>query len=324
MAFSVQAAVGAASDGWEGDGAAGGFPEIDCVRAILSPRIAKAAQDRAARLGVGADRVLVAAGTLSDDLYLNSLADSLGVGFEPLDGTPRSSCPLSDERLIESAAAGLLPLAEDGELYLVVAPRGIAARRIVAMIEGDPALAARFRFTSTERLTRFVLHYAGSALSARASSGLKQAWPALSAAPPRWQPSIASLAVAASVITGAIILSPGLVRSAAELTLAAVFIAWLALRVCSAFIDMRTSDSPVDVSDEGLPVYTIMAALYKEAASVDGLLRAIERLDYPALGSKCTKLIVAARRRFRHCPRHGSNPNHYDAHRQAGRDRAND
>jgi cellulose synthase/poly-beta-1,6-N-acetylglucosamine synthase-like glycosyltransferase len=282
MAFGVRTAVGTASKDLDRaeEGAADGFPEIDCVRTLISPRVAKAAEERAARLGVGADRVLVAAGTLSDDVYLKALARSLGAGFETLDRIPRSTCPISDERLSEAAAAGLLPLEADGELYLVVAPRGIAARRIVAMIESDPALAARFRFTSSERLTRFVLRHAGGALTAKASNDLKQAWPALSAAPPRWRVNKPPLAFAASILTAAIIVAPGFATNALELMLAAVFIAWLALRVGSAFILLKPA-SPDDLSGDGLPVYTIMAALYKEAASVDGLLRAIEKLDYP-------------------------------------------
>jgi cellulose synthase/poly-beta-1,6-N-acetylglucosamine synthase-like glycosyltransferase len=35
------------------------------------------------------------------------------------------------------------------------------------------------------------------------------------------------------------------------------------------------------VADADLPVYTVIAALYREARSVDGLLRALARLDYP-------------------------------------------
>ena len=102
-------------------GRAGTCPEIDCVRALLARDVIEAAEDRAAVLGVGADRVLIAAGALSEDVYLRALGDALGVAFEPLDGMPRTLCPLNDDRLIESAAAGMLPLAIDDELYLVVA-----------------------------------------------------------------------------------------------------------------------------------------------------------------------------------------------------------
>jgi cellulose synthase/poly-beta-1,6-N-acetylglucosamine synthase-like glycosyltransferase len=277
IAFGSQAA----EEQFAGNGATGHFPEIDCVRASLAPNAVRAVEERAARLRVGADRVLVAAGMLNEDDYLKRLGGSLGVAFETLDGTARSSCPVSDERLIESATAGLLPLTVDGDLCLVVAPRGTAARRIMVMVDGAPALAARFRFTSAERLTRFVLRHAGGALTARASNDLKQAWPVLSAAPPRWRVNLVPLALTAFLILVAAIFAPGVVTHAAELMLAAIFIAWLALRLCSALIQFLKPSPGGTLSDHELPVYTIMAALYKEAASVDGLLRAIEKLDYP-------------------------------------------
>jgi hypothetical protein len=43
-------------------GRAGGCPEIDCVRSLLAADMIEAAECRAATLGVGADRVLIAAG----------------------------------------------------------------------------------------------------------------------------------------------------------------------------------------------------------------------------------------------------------------------
>ena len=164
-------------------GRAGGCPEIDCVRSLLAADVIDDAECRAAALGVGADRVLIATGELSEEAYLRALGDALGVEFEPLDGIPRGQCPLNDERLIESAAAGMLPLAVGDDLYLVVAPRGAAARQILRLIEENPARARRFRFTSAERLNRFVLRYAGKTLAARASGQLKQEWPMFSAGP---------------------------------------------------------------------------------------------------------------------------------------------
>ena len=108
------------------------FPEIDCVRAILDPGVAKAAEQRAGRLGVGADRVLIASGAIDEDEYLRALARHLGAAFEPLDGTPRSACTADDDRLIEAAAMGLLPLRVDGKPCVAVAPRGVAARHQAA------------------------------------------------------------------------------------------------------------------------------------------------------------------------------------------------
>ena len=159
-----------------GAGPAVDCPELDCVQALLPGGVIQNAAHRAAALGVSADRVLIAAGTLSEDVYLCALAAALGVAFEPLNHMPRALCPLTDERLIESAAAGMLPFTIDDEPILVVAPRGAAARRILQLIDENPTRARLFRLTSTERLNRFVLRHADTALAARAANSLKQKW----------------------------------------------------------------------------------------------------------------------------------------------------
>ena len=67
-----------------------------------------------------------------------------------------------------------------------------------------------------------------------------------------------------------------------EVMLAAVFLAWLGLRLTGVFVGSTLQAPSPGLTDEALPVYTVMSALYREAASVNGLLSAIERLDYPA------------------------------------------
>ena len=266
-----------------GAGLAGDFPEIDCVRALLAGNVIDDAERKAAALGVGADRVLIAAGDLSEETYLRALAECLGVIFEPLDDTPRAFCPLDDERLIESAAAGILPLAIENDLTLVVAPRGAAARRILRLIEENPARARHFRFTSAERLNRFVLRYGDKAIAARAADLLKQKWPMLSAAPPRWRTNVASVAIVTLLALAAAVVAPAGTMLAFEMALAVVFLAWLGLRLAGALVERLISKPAAGLRDDALPVYSVIAALYREAASVDGLLRAIERLDYPGI-----------------------------------------
>ena len=68
---------------------------------------------------------------------------------------------------------------------------------------------------------------------------------------------------------------------AIEIMLAAIFLAWLGLRLAGAFVDWISREPSPDLPDDQLPTYTIIAALYREASSVDALLSAIERLDYP-------------------------------------------
>jgi len=94
------------------------FPELDCVRGLLADAAIDAAEARAAKLGTGADRVLIANGALDEETYVRALADRLGVPFEPLDGVARVLCPLGDERLIEAAAQGMVPLVIADEEHL--------------------------------------------------------------------------------------------------------------------------------------------------------------------------------------------------------------
>jgi hypothetical protein len=279
---SARAEIGEILDGPALDYAAtDNCPEIECVGALLPADAIDDAAQRAARLGVGADRVLIAAGKLSEDAYLRALCSALGVTFEPLDDVPRAQCPLTDERLIESAAGGLLPLTIDGDISVAVAPRGLATRRLLQAIKENPSLAPYFRFTSAERLNRIVLRHVNTALGARATVTLKRTWPTLSAAPPRWRMNLSSFAAVVLPALTAFALAPASATLAFDITLAALFVAWLGLRLAGASAKCPTDQASSDLSDDQVPVYTVIAALYREAASVDGLLQAIERLDYP-------------------------------------------
>jgi cellulose synthase/poly-beta-1,6-N-acetylglucosamine synthase-like glycosyltransferase len=260
------------------------WPELDCLRNHFSRERLARAEQRAADIGVGADRVLIAAGALSEEAYLRGFAENLGASFEPLDGVPRRLCPLDDTWLIEAAKVGVLPLAENGRIILVVAPRGLAARTIAQAVQRDPALAARFRFTTAARLNRFVLRYAGEQLAEQAADALRQRWPRLSAAPPRQR----GLAVALVITIGAALLAMGFdavtattIGRASAITLATLFLAWLALRIAAAAIAPEQPAISAPLSEHELPVYTVICALYREAASIGELLAAIGRLDYP-------------------------------------------
>ena len=66
---SIDPSLGRAASLWPIDSGGAGpraFPELDCLRQMLPARILAAAERRAERLATGADRVLIAAGTLDD------------------------------------------------------------------------------------------------------------------------------------------------------------------------------------------------------------------------------------------------------------------
>ena len=255
-------------------------PELDCVRDVFGADLLQHAELRAERVGTGADRALIAMGALDEDAYVRALATGLGVPFAELDDLPREACPLSDTRLIEAAAAGIAILAtEDGPAWLI-APRHLAARRLIELIGGGKAPSRHFRLTTTARLDRFVQRAAGAAWAEQAANGLARERPLVSAAPLHrrhaWRTRLA-LMLALTAVSLGFAAAP----LAAEAVLALFFIAWLALRLATALVPRPRERPPAARADRDLPVYTVIAALYREARSIRGLLHAIERLDYP-------------------------------------------
>jgi hypothetical protein len=127
------------------------YGELDCVCHRLPSRLIDAAEHRAAELGVGADRVLITAGAIPQEDYLRAFSAWHGLLYERLEDVLRDACPLSDDRLIDAAAAGLLPLRGADGIVWVVAPRGIAARHqpIIPVV----AFAALALYQHSETLT---------------------------------------------------------------------------------------------------------------------------------------------------------------------------
>ena len=234
-------------------------------------------------LGIGADRVLIAAGAIGEESYLRALADALDVPFEPLDDVARAQCPLDDERLIESAAAGMLPLMDNDELCLVVAPRGMAAHRFA---RAHDRIIPRWHAASVSPppsgSTALCCATAARRLPPAPRSEL-QAVTGRRSLPPRrrWRGHQCRLRSLQPVALAAAVMAPAATLLVIDVTLAAVFLAWLGLRFAGALIAGRPNNRQACPPTIELPVYTVIAALYREAASVGGLLTAIERLDYP-------------------------------------------
>lgn len=266
-------------------------PELDCLRAWLPADVLETAAARAARLGLGADRVLIAAGKLSEEDYVRALAAQLDVPFETFDGRLRASYLLADQELAQTARHGLLPIEDNELVHLVVAPRGTAARRLSALIMHARQGLPRMRFTTSARLTSFLLRCGCTALAESATHGLEQKWAWLSAGPSQWRADLRRLIAIALLAAAVFGVAPNLVTFSFEVLLATLFFAWLVLRLTGAFVQIPPEERPAaDAPDRELPAYTIIAALYREARSVDGLLRAIEHLDYPR--EKLDVLIV--------------------------------
>lgn len=252
------------------------------MRRRLPAKTIAAMERRACEVGVTADRVLITSGLLTEDAYVRALALNLGLTFEPLETPPDGDCLVSEERLIDASAAGLLPLVGNDETVIVVAPRGGAARRLCTIANSSAEWRRRLRLTTNERLTRFIRRNASDALGQRAAFALLNDRPDLSASPrdipwSRWRGILAAVAL------GAGIAAPNLVATGASIVLSALFIAWIALRVVGLLAALQARPALPRRSDTSLPVYTIIAALYREAAAVGQLIAALDALDWPGV-----------------------------------------
>ncbi|MGZ8390962.1 MAG: glycosyltransferase, partial [Rhodoplanes sp.] len=260
---------------------AGRCPELDCIRHRLPAGAIAAAERRACAIGVTAERILITSGLLTEETYMRALAQSFGVAFEPLETPQREACPVNDERLIQASAAGLLPLIREGELALVVAPRGVAARRLCTAVNGSPELRRRIRLTTAERLARFVDRNAAAPLGRLAAFGLLTRRPDLSAAPRENTWPLIGLFITAVAGSAATIAAPELIATGLGVFFSVVFIAWIALRLLGLLAATRPPPPLPRRPDACLPAYTVIVALYREVAAVEQLIASLDALDWP-------------------------------------------
>ena len=208
---------------------------------------------------------------------MRALAGWLQVPFERLD-VPRAACPLPDDRLLEAAKAGLLPLRVADTFVYVVAPQILGARHLVTgahpLPEGPlPAhLAAAAAAVCAETRCSGPGRARIGSLAARTARAFGGTVPA---AHPR-----------------------GLARQhrGRGRRLHRVSRPRMGARERRARVDLprmggaarhRRGDAVAKLARSApangdLPIYTIVVALYDEASAVPGLVAALRELDYPA------------------------------------------
>lgn len=262
--------------------------ELDCLQHVLAPGVLAAAERRSDDVGIGADRVLIQSGVISEEAYLDYLAAGTGVAIEALEHITSDDCLLPLNEIHLCARHGLLPIRQHGELIYVSAPHGYSARRIARLIAQYPSLRPRLRLVSIPRFNAFLETRAGDVLAQVAADGLAARFPDLSAAPAALSQRRASgafryllrLAGPAALFT----LAPMLMIDICGVILAIWFLLFTSLRLAGCLSrPKRRPRRPrrPRLHDSQLPVYTIVAALYREASSVAPLMKHINELDYP-------------------------------------------
>lgn len=276
------------NDNWLGDPEPGPASELDCLRHVLAPAPLNAAEARGREVGTDADQALIRSGVIDEGAYLQALSFQTGLAIETFAEISRSDGPLPDRYLSRVAQHGLLPLRQRGQLFWVVAPRGFTARRLCRLAAAYPSLRDRVLLTSKQNLDQFLLRQeAGDALGRSAANALGRRFPTLSAAPvandtPRGHRLRTMRRLAQTVLLSVMMtLTPTVVPNIWSSALALWFLAFIGLRLAASLMPRRSVRSPARIPDDCLPVYTVIAALYREASSVASLLQAIGALDYP-------------------------------------------
>ncbi len=242
----------------------------------------------AERCGVGADAALLGEGLLAEEAYFRALARHLGVPYfcdslAIADGVDPAQAIMS----------GIAPLAPNpSRLRAVIAPRGAAVRLLVAATASE-RLRAGFAISSQQRLSAFVRAKAGSQVAEEAALGLERRDSSLSARSGLSWTQIAGLAAFAPVATTLCLAAPSVAGAAASVVLWLVFAAWIVVRnLAAAAAGLTRVRAPL--ADEDLPVYSIIAPLYREPHMVGKLVRALDAIDYPR-AKLDIKLVVEQR-----------------------------
>jgi cellulose synthase/poly-beta-1,6-N-acetylglucosamine synthase-like glycosyltransferase len=257
--------------------------ELDCLRRLLAPELLRAAAARARELGIGADQVLILWGVIGEAAYLQRLAFYTGIAIENFSKINRADVPLCDRQLLQAAGLGLIALGREERPIWTVAPRRLAARMLCRFVAEHPDLIERLRLASSSRLQQFLLHQTDDVLGRAAADGLRNRFPKMSAASvagPRWRRDLQRLKAPCG-IAALMLLPPIVALDAWSVLLALWFLAFIGLRLWASFTPRLPQPELRRLPDHRLPVYTVIAALYREAKSVAALLQAIGEFDYP-------------------------------------------
>ncbi|MGJ0506688.1 MAG: glycosyltransferase [Methylocystis sp.] len=240
----------------------------------VPPEALNYAMARARADGVSADAVLLAEKIVAEDVFYQALADHLGVAFldDGFDLAPGA---------FAAAARGYVPLGENAEgLRWLFAPTGAGIFRLMSAVRaarGRPL----FGLTTPGRLNEALRRARPTDAARAASLSAERVDPDLCV---RASLCPLSLAVATAGLFGAV---AGLFAPWEEARLLAAFflagasLASIGLRLYACAAGLKVEEPASWIENARLPVYTVVVALYREAAVARQLARAIDRLDYP-------------------------------------------
>ena len=254
-------------------------PDRAPYAATVSPAELELAAARARWTGVGVDEVLVASGRLDDAEATSLLAAHLGLDVADPDPALVPRDPAAAEAALRTGVM-MMP-SQGGRPHFVMAARGRVASRLRRALARDPGLKQRVRLIAPATLRRLVGTVCGPRIAAAAAARLALQDPLKSATSLKPARHIAALAVMLGApLALLLLLAPGVGVLAVQAALSLLFLSWIAIRLAGCLY-VPPEDPDPDIAERTLPLYSLLVPLYREAASVPGLIEALAALDYP-------------------------------------------
>ncbi|MBB3019255.1 cellulose synthase/poly-beta-1,6-N-acetylglucosamine synthase-like glycosyltransferase [Microvirga lupini] len=221
--------------------------------------------------GVTADEFLIREGIVPEDGFYRALAAELRLSFI---ANPHLS---SAVRYPDSVLAGLAPLARDKARF-VAAPRGPALTDLLK----TRSLGRPLAITTPTRLRQAVFQTQARLIAQQAAHELANKTPHLATDVSYGQ--IALLFMALTLISFGLVHAFGPTIGILGAAMGPLFIGSVVLRLAASMLSnpVIPTAPPPRTEDADLPVYTVIAALYREKRVVARFLDALAQLDYPA------------------------------------------
>ena len=271
--------------------------QADVVARVLPPELAFLAEEGfspepllsavgAASKAIGPLDQLLSEGRMSEEFYYRTLARHLGCQYYC--GEPPLARAID---AVKGLRCGVAPLEwRSPGPRMVIAPRAQFVPRLIEATLSGAIRSGSFALTSPQRFASLVRAYHGSELLDVALGRLPASLTA--------REGMNGLQVAALVIIAILALVIGIadldaLAAVSSTILWLIFSASVTLRSMAA-VASRPETHPLDLSDDELPNYTVVVALYREASVVEDLVKAIDAFDYPK-GKLDIKLVVEQR-----------------------------
>ena len=240
----------------------------------------------AAPANVSPIEALLGSGLIGEETYYRALAQRLGCGY--YSGSPPFA---EDFDAAKGLMCGVAPLAAQGAAArAVIAPRAAVASGLIEMTISGRLRPESFVVTSPQRFAALVR---GNRPNDVLENALGRLPGSLSAKSGLNRAQVAFVGLVASV---AIALGAARFDVLSAIASAALWLLFLASIAMRGLASVANPDEkrPRILSDDDLPTYTVVAALYQEATVVRQLVDALDALDYPK--SKLDIKLVVERR----------------------------